>query len=295
MPSQTVSVSSSANLLQLLQIFLVEEAAWTYVDGYADGSQRADAAAFQGVSPSNYDNNDYFIVRPPAAEDPDHGVIEVRYTTAGGNYVRIFGHTAGWDATAHTPKAGNVALGTTAVCRLDGENTATPPFEARFFASTRRAIVVTLPDAVPWFGYFGFLQSYYGELGGDVDPNPILVSAGHEVPGTPSSTLPLQMSQIDGAEASYKALMSSGGLLDTDGDDMLEEMQPNRRMSPLNLQRVLFSCKIGNKAALNTEIRGELEGVFFFGPQDSISPDVSVVWSGAQYVVLGGIVIGPVD
>ncbi len=288
-----VGVDTGKEILWNLQSLLLDPSnAWTYVDGRLN-SLVATQNDWATALPADIDDGDYVILHIPGATNGDHGVVQMLYhSPAAEDQVRLHAHTAGWDSGAHTPKAGNVDLGNATPCILtDGGADS----ELRLIANARRAIIfVRHASLTPsYFGYLGFIQSFYSDLGDDPDPNPLLVTGGQNIPGAAASTAPMQMVQVDGAAAQFKTFRRTG-LLDTGGGDMLATMQWNRRETPPVPTRVALPCLIGNAAALNTEIRGELEGVFFYGPAASLALDTPVVRSDGQYLVIDDIVVGPV-
>jgi hypothetical protein len=88
----------------------------------------------------------------------------------------------------------------------------------------------------------------------------------------------------------YFTNAAAAGLVDTAGADMLATMQYNTRTATPT--RTLMPCVIGCNTVLNQELRGELEGVFFFG--GVVADDTLITRSGATYIVLDGIAVGPV-
>jgi len=267
-------------------------AGWTYVDGMV-----ANNVTTPGVSETEWDavvnpdatllDGDYVVLRSPGVTNIDYGVISLWLRA--GVMLELQAHPAGWDAAGHASNNALTDLGG-AACFVCGNDDVT---ELRVIVNANRAIILGMDAAlVPYyFGYLGFIQSHYGALEALPDPNPLLVSGDQYTPGMVGA--PMEMLSISDTPTQY-FVNGPTTLKDTAGDVMIEDMQWNRRELPPVPTRHLIPCLIGCKTVGETEIRGELEGVFYYGPAASLAEDTPVTRSGATYLVISDIVVGPV-
>ena len=268
-------------------------AGWTYLDGMVGGAVTTpslSAAAWDAVT--NPDtallDGDYVVLRVPAGSG-DEGVVSLWLVDGGSKYLMLKAHPAGWDEVTHASNDATRDLGGT-TCIVCGVSNVT---ELRVIVNQNRAIILGMAAALSpyYFGYLGFIQSHYGAVGTAPDPNPLLVTGGQFTPG--SAGAPMSMLSVIDTPTQY---VTSGvaGYESTAGTSMLLNMQPNHRESPPIPSHTLLPCVIGTTLASYQEIRGELEGVFFYGPPASLTQDTVISQNGAQYLVMSDIVIGPV-
>lgn len=268
---------------------------WTYVDGYLGGSV-ATSGDWDAITNPDAEvvDGDYVVLHIPSVTSSLNGVVAIVFNDNTGveENIEMRAFPAGWDGTAHTPNEPSQTLGDS-TCIICGVGGASDVEEMRVIANSNRAIIWGMGSSLSpyYFGYLGFIQSFYGALEGDDDPNPLLVTGGQNHPGQASA--PLFMLRIDEVPDTYFANAKVNGLVATDGSDMLD-FQWNRREDPPVPTRVLIPCIVGCQVVGNTELRGELEGVFFYGPAGTIAEDTPLTRSDGQYIVIGDIVTGPV-
>jgi hypothetical protein len=270
--------------------------AWTYVDGFYGGVQDADGSLWDAGSGAGLVNGDYVILHLPAVSSADRGVVGIIYNdiVTGGavDSIQIMAYPGGWNKLIPGPKVPATTLGdaTTVIATVCGPGDVE---ELRVIANANRAIIWGMGVFSPYyFGYLGFIQSHYCALEEADDPNPLLVTGGKFIPGTVGA--PMMMQRVDGLPDNFLVNANPGGFLATDGSQMLSAFQWNRREVPPVPTRTLLPCVIGCSVPTQTEIRGELEGVFYYGPTASLSEDTVVSRSDGLYLVIGDIVTGPV-
>lgn len=284
------SVSDAKEVLWHLQDVLRDAtlSEWTYVDGVLAGVAAVAADWDADVGGLTIVDGDYVVLQIPAAAGyPTYGVVQFLYNNpAGENEVLIYGHTTGWDEVGHTTDGAGPVLGTLVPAAIGGDST-----ELRVIANDNRAIILGMDAgfANSYFGYAGWIQTYYDDTD---DPNPLMITGNQETPGDDLSNAPLVMATVLGNEAQYVA--KKRVLIATDGTDMMDTMQWNRRENPPAPTRFLVPIFLGYAGALETEIRGELEGVFFYGPATTVSNDTVVARSDGQYLVIDDLVLGPI-
>jgi hypothetical protein len=270
-------------------------ASWTYVDGQlAAGSPHASAAEWENTLPAAIDNDSFVILQAPGLTSlggADAGVMELKLV--GGTVLEFRAHTGGWDPASGltgAPKPGSVELGDPSSVEMDEANVEA----VHVIANPRRAIFVFRGAALATFNifYFGAIQTFYADSD---DSNAILV-AGHEArvfgddPAPPASML-----KQDGTEGGY--IFNSDVFPGADpAKNLLTDCQPNRRILPV--KRVGIPAVVGCDDGGNEEIRGELEGVFYYGEAGGLSVDTAVIRDDGTYVVMhsgaNSIVCGPI-
>jgi len=269
---------------------------WTYVDGVLNTSV-ATSGDWDAVANPDTElaDGDYVVLHLPSVQSTIRGVVQIIFRDDSGvdEYIEMRAHPAGWDDVSHAPNDPAQELGDD-TCIICGVGGASDVEEMRVIANDKRAIIWGMGSSLSpyYFGYLGFIQSHYGDLETGDDPNPLLVTGGTTYPGQTGA--PMSMLRIDGIPDTFLTNKHPAGLLATDGSDMLEDFQWQRRESPPVPTRTLFPCIIGCKVVGNTEIRGELEGVFFYGPAGTIAEDTPITRTDGRYIVIDDLVTGPV-
>jgi hypothetical protein len=272
------AIVDTEDMFWKIQYFLRSSllSSWAYVDGRYNSVDGVAESTFGGeTAGGSLADGDYVVLHIPATTDSDRGVVQVKFNTTGSRRVELYAHPGGWDAGTHTPKEPAQVLGdsTTIACGDDDID------ELHLIVDSTRAIIwgrVTGGVTPYYFGYLGFIQSHYSDIDSSPDPNPLLVTGGRNIPGEPGSAAPMYMLTNEPLSVvTYKVLRSTG-LLDTDGADMLDTMQYNYREDPPVASRTLIACLIGTATVLQKEIRGELTGVFFYGPHGSLSDETPI-------------------
>jgi hypothetical protein len=291
------SVYDEKGLLATLFSVLYSNNHWSWIDGKIAGVQVSNPNEWAGVSPATLVDGDYFVLQLPDVSGSDYGVVRLQFREGDPDRVTLHAHTAGWDSGTQSPRDGDLDLGTddgslegdpTCLLLLDGD----PPVELRTIVNDRRMLLFTLTESESIrFAYLGFIQSFHRLLD---DPNPLLVTAAEGTVGESPSIHPLAMAPIDSSAPTHLKSNARTGLLDTDGGDMLEEMQGNYRKIPPLATPVLFPVILGHNLSPNKEWRGTLDGVFFFGPAGSLVQDNQVSNESGIYVVINELVVGPV-
>jgi len=294
-----VSVSTLKQVMYSLQYMLrdVNMAGWTYIDGMVGGvvtTPGVSGPAWLAVSDPDTEllDGDYVVLQAPVVTGADNGVVSLWLVDGGSKYLELQAHPAGWDATTHTSKDATQDLGGS-TCIVCGDSDVS---ELRVIVNSKRAIIFGMDALLTpyYFGYLGFIQSHYGDVEVAPDTNPLLVTGGQYTPGVAGAPMSMLSAGTTPTPTQY-FVNGPTTLKDTAGDVMLETMQWNRRESPPIPTRSLIPCLIGCKTVGETEIRGELEGVFYYGPAASLAEDTPVTRSGATYIIVSDIAVGPVS
>ena len=272
-------------------------AGWNYLYGELNGISVPESVWAEADPAIDVTNGACCVFQLPSVGG-DLGVVGIHYLDdiyfgdepgdPVGPGVFLAAFPGGWQNDPAGPKELATTLGGLP-CFVAADNY--PIEEIRLFVNSRRAIISCRDgDSEPLIlAYVGFIQSHYtdGVLGVEPDPNPLLVTGGNN--RIPSNLAPMQMLSTTNVPISYKC---SVPFRTDDNTEMLEAMQYNTRTTLPT--RSLFPCVVGCDAVGMAEIRGELEGVFHYGPTDSLALDTVVTRGTANYLVIDHLALGPI-